>query len=127
MADITYIDQYIKDGERDPISLSNFYDTILIGSEDNDKIFRVPLRDIFIKYHKELDKIKQMYQIPEDMYYKPKLLSLRTYGTTELWLPILRINNMKSTCDFHYPYIWMYNPDSLKELLKTFMKREGKY
>jgi hypothetical protein len=127
MADITYIDQYIKDGLRDPISMGNFYDSILIGEDSSDKLFRVPLTDFFIKYHKELNEIKQMYQVPEEMFYKPKMLSYTVYGTTELWLAILRANNMKSTCDFHYPYIWMYNPDRLKDLIKTFMKREGKY
>lgn len=128
MIDTTYIDQYINDGKRETISLNNLYDTILIGDADDDtKIFRIPTNDFFLKHRKELESSLIFYSIPETMFYKPKLLSLELYGTTELWLALLRANNMKNVTEFHYPYIKVYDPDRLKELIKIFFKREGKY
>lgn len=128
MANTTYIDQYINDGYKATLSLRNIYDTILVGDENDDThIFRIPYNDFFLKYKDELESCKQYYTVPETMYYNPKLLSFETYGTTELWIAILRANNMKSVAEFHYPLIQMYNPDRLKELIKVFFKREGKF
>lgn len=128
MPDITYVDQYINDGKKAVISLNNIYDTILVGDEDNDEnIFRIPIDDFFLKYRKELEECKQYYTIPSTMFYKPKLLSYELYGTTELWLALLRANNMRNTSEFHYPLIKVYNPDRLKELIKIFFKREEKF
>ena len=127
MPDITYIDQYINDGEKETISLSNLYDTILVGDEDNENnIFRIPINDFFLKYKRELEDCLEYYMLPDPMFYKPKLLSLELYGTTELWLGILRANNMRNVSEFHYPLIKVYNPDRLKDLIKVFFKREEK-
>lgn len=127
MPDTTYIDQYINDGKKSTISLNNLYDTILVGDENDDKnIFRIPTNDFFLKYRRELEESLQFYSIPQTMFYKPKLLSYEIYGTTELWLAILRANNMRNTSEFHYPLIKVYNPDRLKELIKVFFKREKK-
>ena len=127
MPDTTYIDQYINDGKKSTISLNNLYDTILVGDENDDtNIFRIPTNDFFLKYRRELEESLQYYSIPQTMFYKPKLLSYEIYGTTELWLAILRANNMRNTSEFHYPLIKVYNPDRLKELIKVFFKREKK-
>ncbi len=127
MADITFIDQYINDGKKATISMNNLYDSILVGDEDDDEnIFRIPIDDFFLKYKRELEESKQFYKIPETMYYKPKMVSYELYGTTELWLAILRANNMKNTSEFHYPVIRVYNPNRLKDLIKVFFKRENK-
>ena len=123
----TYIDQFINDGQQMTISMKNLYNTILITDADNeDHIFRVPLDDFFLRYKSDLDLIVQYYSLPQTMFYKPKMLSLEQYGTTELWLPILRVNGMKNITEFHNPIIKLYNPDSLKELIKIYFKREGK-
>ena len=127
MPDTTYIDQYINDGKKSTISLNNLYDTILVGDENDDtNIFRIPTNDFFLKYRRELEESLQYYSIPQTMFYKPKLLSYEIYGTTVLWLAILRANNMRNTSEFHYPLIKVYNPDRLKELIKVFFKREKK-
>ena len=126
--DVTYIDQYINDGKKETISLTNLYDTILVGEEDDESnIFRIPINDFFLKYRRELEESKRVYSIPQTMFYKPKMLSYELYGTTELWLAILRANNMKNISEFHYPIIKVYQPDRLKELIKVFFKREDKY
>ena len=127
MPDLTYIDQYIADGQNDTLSLKNFYETILVGNKNNeDHIFRIPINDFFLKYRNELAEYIQIYQLPQELFYKPKILSLQEYGTTELWLSILRVNGMKNITEFHQPYIRLYQPAAVKEIIKIFFKREGK-
>lgn len=123
--DITYIDNYIKEGKQSVLSLRNFYDTILVGDANNEEnIFRIGINDFFLKYRNQLEDSIQYYSLPESMFYKPKLLSLELYGTTELWLSLLRVNDMKSICEFHMPIIKIYNPGDLKELINIFFKRD---
>lgn len=126
MPDLTYMDKFINDGQKEPISLKNLYDTMLIGNEDLDHIFRIPIDDFFLKHRAELDQYIQVYALDQEMFYKPKALSLKMYGTTELWLAILRVNNMRNITEFHMPYIKLYNPGMVKEIIKIFFKREGK-
>lgn len=127
MANITYIDKYINDGNKAVISMKNLYDTILVGNEDDeDHIYRIAIDDFFIKHRRELEDIVQWYSVPESMFYKPKLLSEQLYGTTELWLALLRANDMRNVTEFCYPIIKVYNPTALKEIIKVFFKREKK-
>ena len=124
---ITSIDSFIGDGLQTTISLHNLYDTILVGDENNpDHIYRTPIDDFFIKHRQELRPIEQVVKISEPFYYKPKLLSYKLYSTTELWLAILRVNNMRNVSEFCKPYIKIYNPNSLESLIRIFFKREGK-
>ena len=127
MANLTYIDDFINDGKKDTRSLSSFYDTMLITDVNNpDHIYRIPINDFFLKYKDELEAIKNIYVLSQDMFYKPKALSLKEYGTTEYWLAILRANKMKSVYEFHRPMIYMYEKNAFEELIKEFFKREGK-
>ena len=124
--DITYIDKYISEGKKDTLSLKNFYETLLVGDIDNpDHIFKTTIGDFFIKYRKELEPIIQYYNISQSYFYKPKSVSYELYGTTELWLSILRLNNMKNITEFHQPIIKIYNPSYLKDLIDIFFKRSG--
>ena len=125
MPDITYIDRYINDGQRAVVSMRNLYDTVLVG-DDSDHIYRTGIDDFFLSHRRELDSIIQWYNVPESMYYKPKMLSLQLYGTTELWLSLLRVNNLRNITEFHYPIIKVYSPNDLNELMKIFFKRERK-
>lgn len=124
--DITYIDKYVAEGKKETLSLRNFYETLLVGDVNNsDHIFKIPINDFFIKYRKELDTIVQYYSVPQSMFYKPKTVSYELYGTTELWLSILRLNGMRNITEFHQPIIKIYNANSLKELIDIFFKRAG--
>lgn len=125
--DTTYIDQSIKDAAKSTIKLPNLYYDVIVSNEDKTKMFRMPIDDFFLKYKRELEDCKIYYTITEDMFYKPKVLSEQIYGTTELWLAILRANNMRNTTEFHYPIIKVYDPDRLKTLIKVFFKREEKF
>ena len=127
MPDITYIDQYIVDGNKQVISLKNLYDTLLVGDIDNDEyIFRIPISDFFVKYRDQLSEYIECYTLPESMFYKPKMVSKMLYGTTELWLSLLRVNGMRNISEFSLPIIKVYNPDALKNLINIFFKREKK-
>ena len=126
MPNVTFIDQYIKDGEKETIKLPNLYDTALISNASKDHFFRIPTSDFFIKYRDELSHIIRYITVPEKAFYKPKIISLEYYGTTELWLSILRVNGMKSIIEFNLPVIAIYDPDGLKELISIFFKREKK-
>ena len=124
---ITFIDQYIYDGQKAVLSLKNFYDTILVSDQDNrDHIFRIPIHDFFLKYRDQLQDAIQVYDISEEYFYKPKKLSLDLYGTTELWLSLLRINNMVNISEFHMPIIQVYHPDRIRDYINIFFKRERK-
>lgn len=123
----TYIDSFISDGKKSTLSIRNFYDTILVSDVDNrDNIFRVPINDFFIKYQSQLSDSIQYYSLSERMFYRPKTLSLELYGTTELWLSLLRVNGMRNITEFHTPIIKVYAPNDIKEIISIFFKREGK-
>jgi hypothetical protein len=127
LPNITYIDSYINDGNNSVLSLSNFYDTHLIGDIDKrDHIFRIPINDFFVKYRQQLQEIVQQYNVPDRYFYQPKTLSLDLYGTTEMWLGLLRLNGMKNITEFRQSIIDVYNPVGLRELINVFFKRERK-
>ena len=124
MQNITYVDSFINDGKREYVSLRNLYDTMLV--QDDDNVFKIAINDFFLKYKLELEDALEFYALPEGLFYKPKLLSLQKYGTTELWLALLRANNMKNITEFHLPIIRIYNPDRLNEIMRVIFKREKK-
>ena len=124
---ITYIDSYINDGQSATINLKKIYDTILVTDVNNrSDIYRIPFSDMFLKYKEQFSDSIQNYALPEFYFYKPKLLSYEIYGTTELWLALLRVNGMRNITEFNKSIIKVYTPDKLIELLQIFFKREGK-
>lgn len=126
MFDVTYMDKYISDGKKETISLRNLYQPQLIGNHsDPDYIFKVPFHDFFLEHREELKDCMALYQVPETRFYKPKLVSLEIYGTTELWLALLRVNNMRNISEFHYPLIKIYEPNKLFNYINIFFKRAG--
>ena len=127
MGKITYIDELINEGEKATLSMNNFYSSYLVTKDsDSDHIFRTPWEDFFLTYKDELAKCVQWRAISQELFYKPKALSLSLYGTTELWLSLLRVNGFKNITEFHYPVIKVYDPEVVLDLIKIFFKREGK-
>lgn len=126
MDSITNIYQLIKKNSQASYKLENFYDTILVADDPSKYIYRVPIDDFFIRYKDQLKAIETTYALPENLYYKPKALSLLLYNTTEYWLALLRINKMKNITEFCQPLIKVYNSILLKDLVNIFFKREGK-
>ena len=127
MPNITYIQSYIKDGQTSVIGLKNFYDTLLVTDVDNrNHIFKIPINDFFLKYRHQLEDAIQWYSVADSFIYKPKSLSLDLYGTTEMWLSLLRLNNMRNISEFYEPIIQVYSPGEVKRLINIFFKRDGK-
>ena len=122
----TFIDDFIKNGQTETFSLKNFYETKLITNGDRDHYFRIPFYDFFLEHYKEFEKEIQFYSLPQHMFYRPKTLSYDIYGTTEMWLPILHVNEMISIAEFHKPIIKVYNPNTIFDLISIWFKREGK-
>lgn len=123
----TYVDSYISEGQKAVLSLKNFYDTVLTADVNNPThIIRIPIADFFVKYRKELEPAIQYYNVSDRYFYQPKTLALDLYGTTEMWLSLLRVNNMRNITEFHLPVIKIYNPTDVKELINILFKREGK-
>jgi hypothetical protein len=124
LPDITYIDKYISEGKKEILSLKNFYETLLVSDVDNpDHVFKIAINDFFIKYRKELEATVQYYNVPQSLFYKPKSVSYELYKTTELWIALLRLNDMRNITEFHQPIIKVYNANSLNELIDIFFKR----
>lgn len=124
---IVYLDTFIAEGNKAMISLHNIYDTMLIQDGNNpDHIYRTAFDDFFLKYSKELKTIRKYLRIDEQYYYKPKMVAEMLYGTTELWIALLRCNDMRTIPEFCKPIIRIYNPNDLDDLIRVFFKREGK-
>ena len=123
---VTYVDTKIQESRNEILNLNNFYDTILIQNIDRpNHIFRAPIADFFLRYRQELSECIIDYFVPLESYYKPKTISLEVYDTTEMWLSILRLNNMRNITEFNQPLIQVYNPHDVKQLINIFFKREG--
>ena len=124
---MTYLNNYINDGQTAPISLKKIYDTILVTDvNDRSNIYRIPFADIFLKYKEQFADAIQNYGLSDFYFYKPKLLSYELYGTTELWIALLRVNGMRNISEFNKSIIKVYTPDQLQDLIQIFFKREGK-
>lgn len=123
----TYIDQFVIEGQQEVFTISKFYDSMLSADADNPlHVIRIPIYDFFTRYHDQLKSAVQVYHLPTRLFYQPKALSQELYGTTELWLALLRVNNMKNIAEFQGPIINIYNPTDVKELINIFFKREKK-
>lgn len=120
---ISNINDLIAERAKDIYSLKNFYDTIILVEDDS--VSRIPIGDFFSTYKTELAPAIQFFQLNEEYFYQPKSLSEYLYGTTELWLALLRVNNMRNITEFHLPIIKIYNPNALMNLIKIFFKREN--
>jgi len=124
---IMYLDTFISEGNKATVSLHNLYDTQLIMDANNPThIYRTPFDDFFLKHHNELQSIEKYVQLDQHYYYKPKSVSDILYGTTELWLALLRCNNMKTIPEFCKPIIKIYKPQELADLIRVFFRREDK-
>lgn len=127
MPDSTYTSKFIADGQKATLSGRKFLNTMLVTSESRpDHIYRTSFGDFFLRHWQEIKVTTQFYPMPEELFYQPKTLSLMLYGTTEMWLALLRANGMKNVTEFHMPIILIYNPSEIKQLIDIFFKREGR-
>lgn len=123
---ITYVESLINKMNKEPQRLDNFHNSLLVSTNPDIHIFKIPIDDIFTKYKNQLFLTITTATISEEEFYKPKLVSERIYGTTELWLALLRLNMMRDVTEFCSPQILIYSPNIFNDLFDLIMQREGK-
>ena len=95
-----------------------------MDSEDLSTINRIPYDDFFTRYAGPLSQITVQYIVLPEYFYQPKTVSQMIYGTTELWLGLLRLNKMRNITEFNQDIISIYEPAQLSSLIKIFFNRE---
>lgn len=124
---VTFIDDLILDTQRDRFSLEHLYDQMIVQNPKvSTHFFKIAINDFFIKHNEELRPYVKGFHVGDNWFYRPKGVSYQIYGTTELWLALLRLNNMASAADFNKPIIMVYDPGGLKQIIDIYFQREGK-
>ena len=101
-----------------PLRTDRFYSTCVLEDESRNRSIVIPSGDFFIRNKESLERMKVTVELPIAMAHNPKMVSKIIYGTTELWMGLLRANEMTSFLEFDKDEIYIYHPDSLRELLK---------
>lgn len=129
MYSTTYIRDLINDGIDAEISYRNLHPPLIISNKKTDESIKVPYLSLTNKYRDFLEPfVIEVNLIPEEeiLYkFKPKLLSLELYGTTELWASLLELNNMISIIEFRPKKIKVYDPDGFKAMINEILIMEG--
>ena len=126
MDPITNIDDFIKINKQNVYRVDNYYDKLLVSPNPEKHIFKIAIQDFFLEHKKEFKILETQEMVNELFFYKPKMFSQSYYGTTEMWLPLLRVNNMRNITEFNKTLIKVYNKTVVKDLIDIFFKREGK-
>ena len=120
MSTTTHMTDFSANNLNNNSSLNKFYRTLLtVDSEDLSTINRIPYDDFFTRYAGPLSQITVQYIVLPEYFYQPKTVSQMIYGTTELWLGLLR-----NITEFNQDIISIYEPAQLSSLIKIFFNRE---
>ena len=102
------------------------YKKIITNSNNENFVFSIS--GIFDKYYELMKERTMLIELSDSEYrkyiYKPKLLSLDLYGTTELDFLLLRLNNMTSCIYFNKQTIKVFDKD-ITTLLNEIMIHEN--
>lgn len=102
------------------------YKKIITNSNNENFIFSIS--GIFDKYYELMKERTMIIELSDSEYrkyiYKPKLLSLDLYGTTELDFLLLRLNNMTSCIYFNKQTLKVFDKD-ITTLLNEIMIHEN--
>lgn len=119
------ITELIKWGKNEEISYRNLHTEAYINDLDNDRIIKIPLNDTMSAYRYFLDPYLIEFELHDEelqLYqFKPKSLSYKLYGTTELWALLLMINNCISKIDFNKKKIKVLDPKSIKSFINEVL------
>ena len=130
MYDHTYISKSISDSKDADIRASNLYMTATVNDKLSGESIRIPYNLITQKYADLLSKYVRMTLYTQAQFvkyqYKPKLLSQDIYGTTELWPSLLQLNGMTSVLEFNRPYLKVYDPNTIMDVLNELLIIEGR-
>lgn len=102
------------------------YKKVITNSNNENFIFSIS--SIFDKYYELMKERTMVIELTDAEYrkyiYKPKLLSLDLYGTTELDFLLLRLNNMTSCIYFNKQTFKVFDKD-ITTLLNEIMIHES--
>lgn len=124
------IKQVIEDGKTAPFSANTLHFKKIITNTSSDN-FIILMNPIFDKYYELLKNYISEVNLTDEEYnkyiYKPKLLSLDIYGTTELYFLLLKINNMTSIIDFNKQNIKVFKKEIMTILNEIMIHEEDEY
>lgn len=130
MYDHTYISKSIEDSRDADFMASNLYFTATIEDKSSGDVIRVPYLSLTQKYADILSQYVTIARYTEVQFnkyqYRPKLLSQDIYGTTELWASLLQLNGMISVLEFNKPYVKIYDPNVILDVLNELLIMEGR-
>ena len=110
------------------ISYDTLHEKAIVSNKQTDTIIKVPYMSITNKYRNLLAKIVVEGTLSEEekkeFWYKPKTLSDRLYGTTELWSELLLLNNCATIIQFTPTKVRYYDPYEFKTYLNEIMTIE---
>ncbi len=119
------ITELIEWGKNEEISYRNLHTEAYINDLDNDRIIKIPLNDTMSAYRYFLDPYLIEFELHDEelqLYqFKPKSLSYKLYGTTELWALLLMINNCVSKIDFNKKKIKVLDPKNIKSFINEVL------
>lgn len=125
MAESTIRDTIELGKELEITSNTLHYKKVITNSNNEKFIFSIS--SIFDKYYELMKERTMTIELTDDEYrkyiYKPKLLSLDLYGTTELDFLLLRLNNMTSCIYFNKQTFKVFDKD-ITTLLNEIMIHE---
>lgn len=125
MALPTTIDDLIDWGKTQEISYRNLNGRVYINNLSNNEVIRIPLNSVMGEYRYFLEPyMVEITMNDEELYlyqYKPKSLSYKLYGTTELWSTLLMINNCVSKIDFDKAKIKVLDPKRIKGFINEVL------
>lgn len=125
MALPTTIDDLIDWGKTQEISYRNLNGRVYINNLSNNEVIRIPLNSVMGEYRYFLKPyMVEITMNDEELYlyqYKPKSLSYKLYGTTELWSTLLMINNCVSKIDFDKAKIKVLDPKRIKGFINEVL------
>ena len=119
------IDNLIQWGKRQEVSYRNLSGNALIENKMKNETIRIPLNSIMSEYRYFLEPYTVEIEINDEelvLYqFKPKSLSYKLYGTTELWAVLLMINNCISKIDFNKKKIKVLDPKRIMSFINEVL------
>lgn len=127
MYEVSSISDHIDYGNQLPISHRGIHIKAAFIDNSNKAIIHCA-HNLLNRYSEIIDDYIIETTLTDDEYiaykFKPKALSLDTYGTTELWSSILAINHMDSVVEFNKKKLKLFRDDILEILEEILILEE---
>ena len=96
-----------------------------LKNEATDETIVIPFSSYTNKYRNYLSSIIVYIPLNHEQQlkyrFKPKLISMELYGTTEFWNDILVLNHCSRVCDFKPKRLYVYDPAEFKAYLNQIL------